>query len=413
MVERVFITGCGVVSSLGLGREAFWSAAVAGRSGFSPVEGFDAAPLGRTVAAQVKGFNARDFLSARECTQAGRAASFAIAAARMAVDDAGLAARSLETPRASVIFGTTMGEADVIARLDHAWIDRGPEALSPRVLPKYAPHMAPMLVARHLKTRGRVLTLPAACAAGNYALGFGFDLLRSGAADVVIAGATEMLQDLQYAGFVRLGAVAPTRCQPFDRDRQGLIVGEGSAVFVLETERHALARGATRLAEIGGYGLACDGYHITRPHPEGSGNVHAMREAIRRSGVTPDEVDFINAHGTGTRANDEVEARVIETVFAGRKVPVTSVKSMIGHCMGASSALEALTCVETLQSELYPPTMHYENPDPLCPLDVVANTARRGPARIVLNNALAFGGYDAVLCLAQPDVLPPPSERGS
>lgn len=413
MPARVFVTGMGVVSSLGLGRAAFWSSITAGRSGASRVESFDTERIGRDFAAEVKGFNPRDHLSDSEARRSGRCSAFAIAAARMAVADAGLSTRHLDTERASVVLGTTMGEADVVGALDAAWIHRGPDAMSPRVLPKYAPYLLSMAVARALRTRGQVLTLPAACAAGNYAIGYASDLLRAARADVVVTGASELLQEIQFAGFARLGALAPERCQPFDLNRQGLTLGEGAGVLVLESEAHALARGATLLAEVGGYGLGCDAHHITRPEPAGARIVHAMREAIARSGVTPDEVDFVNAHGTGTRANDSVESMAVHAVFGGRRVPVSSVKSMLGHTMGASSALEAVTCVETIQSGLYPPTISYETPDPECDVDLVANAARRGPADVVINNALAFGGYDAVVVFAKPGRLPPPPEAAA
>lgn len=408
MPPRVFVTGMGAVSSVGLGRAAFWSAIREGRSGASRVESFDTARIGRDVGAEVKGFVARDHLSEAESKRAGRCSAFAIAAARMAVADAGLSASHLHSERASVVLGTTMGEADVIAALDAAWMHRGPDAMSPRVLPKYAPYLLSMAVARALRTRGQVLTLPAACAAGNYAIGYACDLLRAGRADVVVTGASEMLQEVQYAGFARLGALAPERCQPFDLNRQGLTLGEGAGVLVLETEAHAAARGAALLAEVGGYGLGCDAHHITRPEPAGARVVHAMREAIARSGLSPDDVDFVNAHGTGTRANDSVESMAVREVFSGRRVPVSSVKSMLGHTMGASSALEAVTCVETIQSGVYPPTISYETPDPECDVDLVANAARRGPADVVINNALAFGGYDAVVLFARPGRLPAP-----
>lgn len=410
MTPRVYVTGMGVVSALGMGRRPFWDALRAGTSAASPIASFDTESIGRSIAAEVHGFVARDHLTDREARHAGRCAAFAIAAARMAVRDAGLGDAALRTPRTAVLLGTTMGEADVVGRLDLAWIREGEDALSPRVLPKYAPYLLSMEVARALGTRGMVLTLPAACAAGNYAFGFAADLIRSGKADVVIAGASEILQEIQFAGFVRLGAVANERCQPFDLNRQGLLVGEGAGVMVLESEAHAVRRGATALAEVGGHGLACDAYHITRPHPDGAGSIHAMREAIRRSGLSPDEVDFINAHGTATRANDTVEAKATAEVFGGRAVPISSVKSMIGHCMGAASALEGVSCVETILSGIYPPTIGYETPDPECPLAVVANAAREGRSDVVLNNSLAFGGYDAVVCFARPGRLPAPGE---
>ncbi len=411
MTARVYVTGMGVVSSLGLGRKAFWNALLAGRSGVSPVGAFDARSLERTIAAEVKGFRASDHLTAREARDAGRCSAMAIAAARMAVADASLPAEHLRAERASVVFGTTMGEADVLTRLDDAWIRGGPEAVPRDDVARYSPSLLPVHLSRALGFRGAVLTLPAACAAGNYAIGFAADLIRAGRADVVVTGASEMLQELQFCGFLRLGALAPERSQPFDLNRQGLVLGEGAAALVLESEAHAVRRGATALAEVGGYGIACDAHHITRPHPEATGSARAMRDAIARSGLTPDEVDFVNAHGTATRANDAVEARALRDVFGARRVPVSSVKSMIGHTMGAASAIEAVSCVETVLTGVYPPTTNYETPDPECDLDVVAGAPRKGPGDVVLNNSLAFGGYDAVVCFARVGRLAPPSDR--
>ncbi len=408
MVRRVFVTGVGVVSSIGLGREAFFRALQEGSSGISTVEAFDAARLGRTRAGEVKGFEPRDHLSAAEQRVAGRCSAMALAAARMAVADAGLAPEQLGGPRTAVVLGTTMGEARLLEDLDHHWITGGEGAVPRALVPRYGATLLPVLVARAVGARGMVLTLPAACAAGNYAIGFATDLIRSGRADLAISGASELLEELQYSGFVRLAAMAPERCQPFDRNRQGLLLGEGAGLLVLESEAHAVRRGARLQAEIGGHGLSCDGYHITRPHPEAAGSVAAMRSAIERSGLQPGDVDFINAHGTGTKHNDAAEAKVLREVFGDRRVPISSMKSMLGHTMGAASALEAIGCVMTVETGIYPPTIGYETPDPECDLDVVANVARSGKADVVINNSLAFGGYNAVTVFARPGVLPPP-----
>ena len=273
-------------------------------------------------------------------------------------------------------------------------------------IPKYGSTLLSVHVARAIGSEGAVLTLPAACAAGNYAIGLATDLIRAGKADVIVTGAAEMLQELQYSGFVRLAAMAQERCQPFDLNRQGLILGEGAGVLVVESEAHAVRRGATALAEVGGHGMTCDAYHITRPHPEAAGSIGAMRQAIERSGITPDEIDFVNAHGTGTKHNDSAESKVMKDVFGDRKVPISSMKSMLGHCMGAASALEAIGCLFTLDQGIYPPTIGYETPDPDCDVDVVANVARTGKSDVVLNNSLAFGGYNSVTCLAKPGKLP-------
>jgi 3-oxoacyl-[acyl-carrier-protein] synthase II len=408
-MTRVFVTGLGVVSSLGFGKKAYWQSVIDGRSGFSTIEGFDTSALDRSVAGEVKGFNARDFLTAAEARRTGRCSAFALAAARMAVEDAGLSKETLQGERTSVILGTTMGEADVIGELENAWVHGRLDAALTSRIPLYGSTLLPIHLARAFGARGMVQTLPAACAAGNYSIAYAADLIRNGRADVVLCGASELLQKIQFAGFVRLGAVAPERCQPFDKNRRGLIIGEGAGILVLESEAHAVRRHAEVMAEIGGSGLACDAHHITRPHPEGTGSLIAMREAITRSGVSPDDIDFINAHGTGTHANDKVEAHVIREVFGSRPVPVSSMKGMLGHCMGAASALEAVACVLTVQTGVYPPTMSYETPDPECDLNLVANAAAKGKADIVLNNSLAFGGYDAVVAFAKPGRLPDPA----
>lgn len=406
-MSRVYVTGIGVVSSIGFGRRAFWDSLVRGQSGVTPLSLFDTESIGRHMAGEVRGFRARDFMSAVEARRVGRCSAFAVAAARMAVEDAGVPAPLLSGSRTAVVIGTTMGEANVLGELQKAWIHQGDEAVPVTKLPRYGTTLLPIHVARAFGATGMVQTLPAACAAGNYAIGYAADQIRAQRADIAITGAVEIIEKLEYAGFARLGAMSPDKCMPFDKNRKGLILGEGAAVLILESEESVVRRDAIPLAEVGGYGLACDAHHITRPHPEGAGSVVAMNQAITSSGLSPSEIDHINAHGTATPNNDSVEARVINTVFGGRRIPVTSVKSMIGHCMGASSALESAACVMTLLSDVIPPTMNYETPDPECDLEIVANEARpMERVNVVLNNALAFGGYDAALCFAKPGRLP-------
>jgi 3-oxoacyl-[acyl-carrier-protein] synthase II len=411
VLRRVFVTGVGVVSSIGLGKEAFFRALAAGTTGISPVASFDASQLGRQFAGEVRGFEPRDHLTAAEQRRVGRCSAMALAAARMALTDARLDPKHLDAPRVAVVLGTTMGEAEILGDLQHAWIVGGAAAVPRALIPKYGSTLLPIHVARAIGARGMVLTLPAACAAGNYAIGFAADLIRTGRADVVVTGAAELIQELQFSGFVRLAAMAPERCQPFDLNRQGLLLGEGAGLLVLESEQHANARDATLQAEVGGYGLSCDAYHITRPHPDATGSIAAMRDALARSSLSPADVDFVNAHGTGTRHNDLAESKVMHEVFGARRVPISSMKGMLGHCMGAASALEAIACVYTLETGMYPPTVGYETPDPECDVDVVANFARRGKADVVINNSLAFGGYNAVAVFARPGVLAPPRAR--
>jgi 3-oxoacyl-[acyl-carrier-protein] synthase II len=335
----------------------------------------------------------------------------AVAAARMAVTDADLGIHQLAGPRTAVVVGTTMGEAEILGGLQHEWIVHGLQAVRRSIIPRYGSTLLPIHVARAIGAEAMVLALPGACAAGNYAIGFAADLIRAGRADVVVTGGAEVIQELQFSGFVRLAAMAPERCQPFDLNRQGLLLGEGAGILVLESEAHTARRESKRIAEVGGYGLSCDAYHITRPHPDATGSIVAMRSAIARSGISPSHVDFVNAHGTGTRHNDAAEAKVVHDVFGERRIPVSSMKSMIGHCMGAASAIEAVGCIFTIETGIYPPTVGYETPDPECDIDVVANRARSGPADVVVNNSLAFGGYNAVALFAKPGILPAPDAR--
>ena len=277
MSSRVLVTGVGVVSSLGLGKEAFFAGLAAGKSGISRIESFDAAKLGREYAGEVKQFRAQDHLTQAELRRTGRCSAMLLAAARMALKDAGLAEKKLtkDPRRVAVVLGTTMGEATIIADLDHSWIGGGPKAVRRSLLPKYGSTLLPIHVARAVGAEGMMLALPGACSAGNYAIGFGADLIRSGRADVVVSGSAEIIQELQFSGFVRLAAMAEQRCQPFDLNRQGLIVGEGAGIIILESEEHAALRDAQGQAEVGGYGLSCDAYHITRPHPEAAGSIAA------------------------------------------------------------------------------------------------------------------------------------------
>lgn len=403
---RVFVTGVGVVSPVGLGAEAFGDALRAGQEATAPITGFDASGLDRDLACEVKDFRPRDHLTAGETRRTGRCSAMAIAAARMAVRGAGLEGEE-GGARTAVVLGTTMGEANLLGQLEKRWIHKGEGSVPPAALPRYGTTLLPIHVARAFGCRGVVQTLPAACAAGNYAIGYAADLIRAGRADRAISGAAEVIEKLQYAGFARLGAMAPEHCQPFDKDRRGLIIGEGAGMLVLESEASVVRRGATPLAEVGALGLACDAHHITRPHPEGEGSIHALRAALDGSGLAPEAIDYVNAHGTGTDANDKVEAQVLEAIFGERQPAITSIKSMIGHCMGAASAIEAVSCVLTLNDGVIPPTINHEVTDPDCErLDIVTNVARETEVRALLNNSLAFGGYDAALVLAKTGVLP-------
>lgn len=286
--------------------------------------------------------------------------------------------------------------------VDKAWLGSGARHVPASLILRYPGYAISANVAKQFDVRGPVLMIPTACAAGNYALAYAFDLLRLGKADVMLAGGAEPFSRIVFTGFNRLFAVAPERCQPFDRHRKGMLVGEGAGVLVLERLEDAAARRAKTYAEILGYGMSCDAHHMTIPHVDGVKQV--MERALADAGLQPSDVDYINAHGTGTPANDRTECAAIRAVFGAHadRMPVSSIKSMIGHAMGAASALEAIACALAVQHDRLPPTINFETPDPECPIDCVPNVSRRHRVRVALNNSFAFGGNNACVVFGKP-----------
>jgi 3-oxoacyl-[acyl-carrier-protein] synthase II len=404
-MTRVAITGIGVITPVGSGRRQCWEALLAGSSGIRTVTSFDTSRFPVHLGAEVTGFDPARHLRRLKASTTGRASQFAAAAARMALLDAGLDLDDIDKNRTGVSMGTTSGEPLFVEQYNDIRKAEGVEAIPGDILARYPCHVIPTYVAIEVGVRGPCLMIPTACAAGNYAIGYGFDAIRAGRADTMLAGGVDAFSRITYMGFARLGAIAPDRCQPFDRDRKGMIPGEGAAVLVLEQLPAARARGAHIYAEVLGYGVSCDSYHMTAAHPEGDGAIRAMQAALRESGVSASEVDYISAHGTGTPTNDRVESLAVRKLF-GKKapaVPMSSIKSMIGHTMGAASAIEAAVCALALDSGWVPPTMNFEQPDPEVDLDYVPNRARKIHPRLVLNNAYAFGGNNASLCLTRAE----------
>lgn len=394
---RVVVTGIGIVSPLGIGLDRFWSGLLEGRCGISPVTSFDTAAFRVKNGAEVRDFVAEDHLPNPGAT-GGRASQMAAAAARMAVADAGIEVTDFD--RAGVAMGTTSGEPLEVERLDDLYIAGRLDEVGPEFIGRYPCHTIAGAVAAELGFAGENAMIPAACAAGNYAVGYAFDALTTGhrgRMDVMLAGGADAFSRITYTGFARLGGVSPDVCRPFDRNRLGMIPGEGAAVLVLEREDGARRRGARIYAEVAGYGLSCDAHHMTAAHPEGDGLARAIHRALRSARVDLDEVDYISAHGTGTKTNDKLETLALERAFGerARRIPVSSIKSMIGHTMGAASAFESAVCALAVQTDRVPPTIHFEEPDPECDLDCVPNVARELPVRLALNNASAFGGNNA------------------
>jgi len=391
-VMRIAVTGLGAVTPVGTGKDEVWASLLAGRLGFAPVESFDTKAFNVHMGAEVQGFSPVPYVLRLDPQRMGRASQLAIAAARLALADADLGAVTSEL--AGVAMGTTSGEPREVERFDDRYLAGELDAVGAEFMTRYPCHMIAAHVARELGFGGINTMIPAACAAGNYALAHAVDALRAGRAELMLAGGADAFSRITYAGFARLGAIAPERCQPFDRRRQGMIPGEGAAVLVLEPLDAARRRGARIYAEVAGYGLSCDAHHMTAAHPEGDGAVRAMSRALADAGVAPAEVSYISAHGTGTPTNDRLEALAVGRVFgAGTRVPISSIKSMLGHTMGAASAIEAAVCALAVATDEIPPTMGLEDPEN--DLDYVPNAARRLRVEVAMNNAYAFGGNNA------------------
>ncbi len=396
--DAVVITGLGPISSIGAGRAAFWSALLEGRDGSSEVSTFETSGFKVHRACELDD----EALFGREvrptsADEPGRASLLAIEAARLALADAGLD----EVPRgAGVVVGTTGGEIQVLERMNQTAVERGEDALAPREFLKHPCHVISGNVARALELCGPNLVVPTACAAGNYAVSIARSWVRSGQAEVVLAGGSDPLSRVAFTGFARLGAIAPEHCRPFDRERKGLLIGEGAGMVVVESLRSARRRGARIYAEVAGAGFSCDAHHMTMPQPDGVGIGLAMRRALEDARVGASDVHYVSAHGTGTKANDKIESAAVRQLFGGESpAPISSIKSMIGHTMGAASTLETIACCLAIQEGAIPPTIHHETADPECEVDVVPNEARDHRVGIALNNAFAFGGNNSCLVL--------------
>jgi 3-oxoacyl-[acyl-carrier-protein] synthase II len=398
---RIVVTGIGVVTPIGIGRERFWTNLLAGQSGIGPVRSFDTSAYKVHRGAEVHDFEIENYLSNLDAAHLGRASQFAIAAAYLALADSNVEIASLDLERAGVSMGTTSGEPREVERFDNLFISKKLDRVGREFLALYPSHVIAAHIARELKFAGVNIMIPTACAAGNYAIAHAFDVLRAGRADLMLAGGSDSFSRITYTGFAQLGAIAPEVCQPFDRYRKGMIPGEGAAVIVLEPLSSAKRRNARVYAEITGYGLSCDAHHMTAAHPNGEGAVRAMQQALEQSGIGPRDVSYISAHGTGTPTNDRLETLAVKRLFgdSAYRIPMSSIKSMLGHTMGAASAIEAAVCALSVFHDRIPPTINLKEPDPECDLDYVPNGAREHTVEVAMNNAYAFGGNNASLVL--------------
>ena len=397
--SAVVVTGLGLVTSIGIGRETFWQRLLEGQSGVTPVRSFDTSRYSVHLGGEIHDFEPGPYVQRLEPGRLGRATLFAVAAARMALDDAGHIA---DAARTGVSIGTTSGEPACVERFNDLELSGARDRIGPELLNDYPCHLLAAHVASEFGFRGPNLVIPTACAAGNYAVANALDTIRAGDADVMLAGGSDAFSRITYTGFARLGAIAPERVQPFDRRRKGTIPGEGAAVLVLERADRALARGARVYAEVAGYGLSCDASHMTAP--QGDGAARAMQAAMRDAGLGPDRISYVSAHGTGTPVNDKVETAALKQAFgeAAFRVPISSIKSMLGHTMGAASAIEAATCALAVYDDRIPPTINLDDADPECDLDYVTGGARHMKVEAAMNNAYAFGGNNASVIFVKP-----------
>jgi 3-oxoacyl-[acyl-carrier-protein] synthase II len=397
--HRIVITGLGVVSSIGIGKDEFWNSLLRGRSGISPVSSFDTSNQFNHNGGEVKDFKPEDFMPQELIRSASRASQMALAAAKLAVKDAYLASDDISNINTAICVGTNIGSIQTVEKVNEILLSGNANNISDNLLVQIPTETTPAVIAKEFNLHGVNMLFSTACSAGNYAVGYGFDLIKLGRAQVVLAGGFDSLSKVAFTGFNQFSAVASDKCRPFDKNRKGMMVAEGAGLLVLESLENALRRKAPIYAEVLGYGLSCDAHHMTTSSVEGI--KECIRKALNQAGVSAENVDYISAHGTGTLTNDKNECAAIKEVFGHRfkKIPTSSIKSMLGHTMGAASAIEAIACALAIKNDMIPPTINYETPDPECDIDCVPNQSRKHTVTTALNNSYAFGGNNACLVL--------------
>ena len=406
MNRRVVITGVGLVTPLGIGVDDTWSALCKGHSGVGEITNFDATGFTTKIAGEVKGFNPEDFLPKKEAKRTEKFIAYAVAASRMAAESARLTIDEKNGPRIGVITGCGLGGLAMLELTAHTVREKGPKRCSPFFIPMIIGNMAPGMISIHLGAKGPNISVATACAAGAHAIGDACNTILRGQADAMITGGVEsVVTPTCIAGFNSMKALStrnddPQRAsRPFDRDRDGFVVGEGAGMLILEDLEHALERGAPILAEMAGYGQSGDGYHMTSPSPDGDGMIRCMQAAIDSAGISCESIDYINAHGTSTPLNDLYETRAIKKVFGetAPKVPISSTKSMTGHLLGGAGGIEGAFTVLAVKNGIIPPTINLENPGDECDLDYVPKVARKADIKYAMSNSFGFGGTNASL----------------
>lgn len=410
MGRRVVVTGVGLVTPLGTGVEKTWSALCAGKSGIGPITRFDASEVGVNIAAEVKDFQAEDHMDKKVAKHLDLFVQYAVAAAGEALRNAGLQITDQNATRVGSIMGCGLGGLPTIEKYHQVAMEKGTKRITPFFIPMVIPNMGAGQISIIYGTRGPNLCLTTACAAGTHAVGEAFRSIVNDECDVAITGGSEsVICPLAVGGFHAMKALSTRNDQPekasrpFERDRDGFIISEGAGVLILEELEHAKARGAKIYAEVAGYGLSGDGYHMAAPPEDGNGAVRCMRMALKDAGMKPEDVDYVNAHGTSTPLNDVVETRAIKTAFGDQayKLAISSTKSMTGHMLGGAGGIEAVFTALAIKHQIAPPTINLENPDPECDLDYVPNQARKMKIRAAMSNSFGFGGTNAVLIMKQ------------
>jgi len=405
-LKRVVVTGMGAITPIGNTLADYWDGLLAGRNGIGPITLFDASRHDSRIAGEVRGFDPQDYMDRKDAKRMDRFAQFAVAASKQALADAEFIINDLNAEQVGIVIGTGIGGLKVMEDQQEVYLNRGPSRCSPFMVPMMIANMAAGLTAIQVGAKGPNNCTVTACAAGSNAIGDAFRLVQRGYAQAMICGGTEAaITPLSFAGFAAARALSTRNddpdhaCRPFDRDRDGFVMGEGAGILLLEELEHALSRGAKIYGEIIGYGMTCDAYHITSPVPGGEGAARAIQLAMKDAGVKPTDVSYINAHGTSTPANDSTETAAIKTALGDHayNTVISSTKSMTGHLLGGSGGIEAVAAMMAIANDRVPPTINLENPDPVCDLDYIANQSREHEVNVALSNSFGFGGHNVTL----------------
>lgn len=406
MKKRVVVTGLGCITPIGIGKEKYWNALLSGISGVSKITRFDTTGYASQIAAEVKDFIPGDYINKKESKRMDRFTQFAVAATKMAIEDGNINLDNINKERFGVILGSGIGGIETLENEHTKLMEKGPKRVSPLFIPMMISNIAPGYISMALGAKGPTATITTACASATHAIGEAFKVIQQGDADIMITGGSEAaITPISIAGFCSMKALSTNNdnpqkaSRPFDKERDGFVMGEGAGILIIESLEHAEKRGAYIYAELVGYGATSDAYHITAPDPEANGAAKAMEIAINDAGINYNSIDYINAHGTSTHLNDKLETLAIKKVFKehAQKLAISSTKSMTGHLLGASGGIEAIASVLAVKNDKIPPTINYENPDPECDLDYTPNRYREKKVNYALSNSLGFGGHNGTV----------------